>query len=215
MPRTTFRSVAPRLIACLLAVGAITPAAAHAGVGTKVVADCADDSKLTKKYSAAEYADALRNIPTDVDEYTDCRDVIRRAQLGIGGTSTGGDSGSGSGAGGTTGGSGGGTGSAGGAGGDTGSGGGTGSGLGDYDAALSTATPQERASIDKLKAAPSTVDIGGQQLRSDSLGHGELGSLNSLPSPFVVILLLMALGTVCALIPKLRSLVRTRVQRTA
>lgn len=204
LPRSTFRSVTPRLLACLLAASVIAPSAAQAGSGTKVVADCADDSRLSKKYSPAEYADALKNIPTDVDEYTDCRDVIKRAQLGLGGTSSGdGSDSGGTGGGGTAGGSGGS--------GDTGGG----SGLDSFDAALATATPQERASIDKVKGRSGSVLVAGSALRPDALSDGELGTLNTLPFPLVIVLLLMALGTVTALVPKVRSLVRARAQPTA
>src|SRR5919197_2805342 len=64
-------------LCCLLLV----PATAHAS-GRAVIRDCTDDGKLEKTYSQKDYRDALANLPTDVDEYTDCRDVIRRAQLG-------------------------------------------------------------------------------------------------------------------------------------
>src|SRR5919201_2764191 len=64
-------------LCCLLLV----PAAAHAS-GRAVIRDCTDDGQLSKTYSQKDYRDALANLPTDVDEYTDCRDVIRKAQLG-------------------------------------------------------------------------------------------------------------------------------------
>jgi hypothetical protein len=225
LPSPNFPYIARRLrtalVASVLALGVLAPAAAFAGSGTKVVADCADDSKLSKKYSAAEYADALKHIPTDVDEYTDCRDVIKRAQLGLG-TGSGGGSGNGSGGSGGTGsasGSGGGT--TGGTGSGAASGGdGTtaapGNGLNDYDATLAGASAADRAAITQATgSAPAAVQIGGEELKSNSLGHGDLGSLNSLPAPLVVVLLLLALGTVAAGLPKIRSFVRTRLQRAA
>ena len=63
----------------------LVPSAALAS-GSTVVRDCTDDGKLSKRYSQSEYRDALANLPTDVDEYTDCRDVIRRAQLSAAGS---------------------------------------------------------------------------------------------------------------------------------
>ncbi|MCW3012255.1 MAG: hypothetical protein JWO90_2659, partial [Solirubrobacterales bacterium] len=57
-----------------------TPSAALAD-SSDVIRDC-QDGKIDGTYSQKEFSSALRNIPTDVDEYTDCRDVIRRAQLG-------------------------------------------------------------------------------------------------------------------------------------
>lgn len=198
------------LVAGVLALGLLTPSAALAS-GAAVIKDCASDGKLDKKYTPADYADALKHIPTDVDEYTDCRDVIKRGQLGLGGT--GGGSGSGSG------GSGGGTGTAGGTG--TGGPGGTaapatGNGLNAYDQALSTATPQERASVAQAgKTATAPLEVGGRQLRPDSLGHGDLASLNTLPTPLVIVLVLLGAAALAAAFSPVRTFVRTRVQRTA
>ena len=57
------------------------PAAAHAS-GADVIRDCADDGKLNKQYSQKELRDADRNLPSDIDEYTDCRSAIRAAMHG-------------------------------------------------------------------------------------------------------------------------------------
>src|SRR3954447_9445475 len=57
------------------------PAAAHAS-GPDVIRDCADDGKLDKPYTQKELTDALNNLPSDIDEYTDCRSVIRSAMHG-------------------------------------------------------------------------------------------------------------------------------------
>jgi phage shock protein PspC (stress-responsive transcriptional regulator) len=57
------------------------PAAAHAS-GSDVIRDCADDGKLDKQYSQKELGDAERNLPSDIDEYTDCRQAIRSAMHG-------------------------------------------------------------------------------------------------------------------------------------
>jgi hypothetical protein len=57
------------------------PAAARAS-GSDVIRDCADDGKLDKQYSQKELQDASRNLPSDIDEYTDCRSVIRAAMHG-------------------------------------------------------------------------------------------------------------------------------------
>jgi hypothetical protein len=57
------------------------PAAAHAS-GSDVIRDCADDGKLDKQYTQKELTDAERNLPSDIDEYTDCRSAIRAAMHG-------------------------------------------------------------------------------------------------------------------------------------
>jgi hypothetical protein len=192
------------LAAAVLTASVAAPTAAFAS-GSAVISDCATDGKLDKKYSAADYASALKNIPTDVDEYTDCRDVIRRGQLGLGGSSGSGGS-TGSGGGGTTGGT---TGTPGG-------GAATGNGINAYDQALATASPQERASVGQAtQKPPAAFEVGGRQVRADSLGHGDLSSLNSLPTPLVVVLVLLGLGAIAAAVSPVRTFVRTRVQRTA
>jgi hypothetical protein len=63
----------------LICVAAVAPPA-HASA-IQVIRDCSDDGVLDKKYSQRELAGALHNLPSDLDEYTDCRGVIRRAQL--------------------------------------------------------------------------------------------------------------------------------------
>jgi hypothetical protein len=57
------------------------PAAAHASAAD-VIRDCAQDGKLDKHYSQKDLQQADRNLPSDIDEYTDCRAVIRAAMSG-------------------------------------------------------------------------------------------------------------------------------------
>jgi hypothetical protein len=57
------------------------PAAAHA-TAADVIRDCAQDGKLDKTYTQKELQDAERNLPSDIDEYTDCRAAIRAAMHG-------------------------------------------------------------------------------------------------------------------------------------
>lgn len=76
-----------KLVAYLtLAVCLALPASALAGGGQRLVNDCTDNGRIDGNYSPGEYKDALDNLPTDVDEYTDCRDVIRQSQLSNTGT---------------------------------------------------------------------------------------------------------------------------------
>jgi hypothetical protein len=55
-----------------------------------VIRDCAQDSDLDGHYSQRELEQARRHLPTDIDEYTDCRDLINSALAGGGGGSGGG-----------------------------------------------------------------------------------------------------------------------------
>jgi hypothetical protein len=189
-----------RLLPALAAAFALAAPAAALASPSAVINDCSSHGRLTKSYSQSDYAGALRNIPTDLDEYTDCRDVIRRAQLGAAGG--GGSSGGGSGPG-QTGAGGGGTGT------PTGPGGAAGGGTGgatpgeanpghSADEALAQATPSERRAIERARgAAGAPVRLGGRIVRPGELGFQGTGLLNTLPTPLVVVLVLLALGA-CA-----------------
>jgi hypothetical protein len=65
-------------IAAVLLLLVPMPAQASSG---DVIRDCSEDGSLDRHYSQRELAGALDNLPSDLDEYTDCRTVIRRAQL--------------------------------------------------------------------------------------------------------------------------------------
>ena len=78
-----------RTLLVLIAVLVLgVPAAAQAS-GDDVIRDCAQDGQLNKHYSQSELQDAYNNLPSDIDEYTDCRQVIRSA-MGGGNGNTGG-----------------------------------------------------------------------------------------------------------------------------
>jgi hypothetical protein len=46
------------------------------------IRDCADDGKLDHTYRHEDLKEALKNVPSDGDEYSDCANVIRRALTG-------------------------------------------------------------------------------------------------------------------------------------
>jgi hypothetical protein len=79
----------------LLAIGALVvlalPAPAYASAD-QVIRDCARDGRLDHHYSNAELRRARNNLPADLDEYSDCRDVIANAIKG--GSDLGGGAGS-------------------------------------------------------------------------------------------------------------------------
>jgi hypothetical protein len=153
------------VLGCLL-----LPAAAWAS-GTAVIKDCTDDGVIQGHYSQQDYKDALNNLPTDVDEYTDCRDVIKRAQTG------------------GTGGGGGGTG-AGGTGGSTPAGGDP----------LATASAAERSEVAKAQAggASEPVAVGGKLVQPGKLGFGGLGSPTTLPTSLIAVLVALGIAAVAA-----------------
>ena len=52
-----------------------------AGTRADIINDC-QDGKLDGNYSPSEIRDARNNIPADIDQYSDCRDVIAAAIKG-------------------------------------------------------------------------------------------------------------------------------------
>jgi hypothetical protein len=68
------------LVICALALFAL-PAPAFASAD-QVVRDCVYDGKLDHHYSNAELRRARDHLPSDADEYSDCRDVIAAAIKG-------------------------------------------------------------------------------------------------------------------------------------
>src|SRR5215211_9036160 len=100
MPFASVVSMLRLALACLvLGFFAVVPAADAAST-TQILRDCADDGVLQGDYTPAELRKARQNIPTDTDEYTDCRDVLARA-VAAGVSSRGGGGGSGGGSGGS------------------------------------------------------------------------------------------------------------------
>ena len=176
--------IALALLAALLALPGVALAS-----GDAAIKDCANDGKLDKTYTTSELADAISNLPADVDEYSDCRDILRRAQLG-GGSSSG--SGGGSTGGGTTGG------------GTTGDGTTGGGGSADTDAAatsgpaadpLQGATDAERAAFQKAVAnGDAPVQLDGRPIYPGALGGAKSNGLSDLPVPLLAILALLAAG---------------------
>lgn len=176
-----------------LGVAALTlvllPTAQASASGRDVLKDCSTNGRLTKKYSQAEYRDALANIPSDLNEYTDCRDQIRAAQLGLSG---GGNRGGG------------------------GSGGAAGTPAGNAAARdpLATATPRERASVAAaIRAARSSgradQPVADTLVTPGALAYRDLSSISALPTPLVVLAALIVLLALLAagylVLPRVRA----------
>jgi hypothetical protein len=74
-----------RVVRHLLVLGVLATLALPASAAAspdQVVADCVKDGRLDRDYSNAELREARDNLPTDADEYSDCRDVIASAIKG-------------------------------------------------------------------------------------------------------------------------------------
>lgn len=184
-------------LALLLALA--VPGLAHASTQA-LFRDCGDGS-LDGHYSQKDYADALANLPADLDEYSDCRSQIQRARLGGrkssgGGTSSGGGGGSIS----------------------TGPGGPTGGGTGEAGTGapatvnpLDTATPAERASFKKaITAGDAPVEVDGRPIDPGALGGAKSNGVADLPAPLLAILALLAIGGLSAAGFGTRRLVHSR-----
>jgi hypothetical protein len=188
-------------LALLLAFAA--PGLAHASTEA-LFRDCADGT-LDGRYSQKVYAEAIANLPADLDEYSDCRSQIQRARLGAGKSST-----SGAGAD---------TGTGGGGGISTGTGGPTGGGgTGDTSAPaaptvnpLDTATPAERASFEKaITAGDAPVEVDGRPIDPGALGGAKTSGVADLPAPLLGLLALLAIGGLSAAGLGTRRLVHSR-----
>ena len=184
------RLLAPLLVA-LVALAAV-PALASASVD-EIYEDC-QNGRLDKRYPAKELREALADIPVDLDEYTNCRELIRSAQQGVRG---GGGAGPGSnfqdadGYGALPAGEG-------------------GLPLGPDSKPIDpvgVATPEERKEVEEARSGDRD-DVRRTVPRSAGISPADSGA--DLPLPLIVLLVLTALGTLAALAPRVKDLVERR-----
>jgi len=151
------------------------PAPAFASAD-QVIRDCARDGQLDHHYSNAELRRARNNLPADLDEYSDCRDVIAAAIKG------GSNRGLGAGSPGV-----GATDPAG-------------------EAAAKATDQGELASIANGHTGNPAVDVGGQKLAPDSSGYFNLGgAANEVPLPLLIALLLLCMVALASGVGALRE----------
>jgi hypothetical protein len=201
------RPVRTIALVVLLALG-VLPAAAQAD-GDDVVSDCTKHGTLTRKYPQKDYKDALASLPADVDEYGDCRDVIRNAQLAGAGKDDDGGSGPTLGAGYKTGGgnatstSGDGTRTAGSSGGDDG----TAVDPDNTKASNPDTVDENKALIDATRNGGGAVKLGEDAIAPGSQSSNRFAE--NLPAPVVGVISLMGLlaivGAVLAIRRRLRG----------
>ena len=178
MPRASVNSMLRLALACLvLGLFAIVPTA-NAASTTQILRDCADDGVLQGDYTPAELRKARQNIPTDTDQYTDCRDVIARAASARAAGSSGGG---GSGAGGS---------------GSAGGGGGGGQPLTPTD-------DRDRAGLeDAARTGGAPIDIGGRPVVPGAAGLS--AARHDIPTSVIVLFVLLAIGALAAAAPGAR-----------
>jgi hypothetical protein len=180
------------LLVLALALLVAAPAAL-ADTRDDIIRDCNDDGRLAGDYTPSQIRDARKHIPADVDQYSDCRDVLTRALGGTGKHAVN-DAG-----GGATGGG--------------GSGGGTsGGGTAEPAAPLTPETPadQEALAGAAAKGGSDPVPVAGQDIVPASAG---LVRANPLPLSLVIALALLALAAAAAAGPTVRRRVLARRSR--
>lgn len=159
----------------VLALLVPAPAASAADRSDALLIDACQDEKVNGRYSQQDYRKALNKIPADTDEYTGCRDVIRRAKLAaVSGSQEAGSSGGGS------------------------SNGGSGEGVGPSGSPEPTATgtdplegasPKERKAVEAASKVARPVRIGDGLVRP-----GLVSAETNVPTPLLLVLALLAAG---------------------
>jgi hypothetical protein len=204
-----------RVLLAILLLGLTSPATATtASAATApatvraILRDCEDDGSLTGSYRPSELRDAVRNIGTDLDQYSDCRDVIGAAVLravsarDAGGGATPGATGGGAPA---TGGA-----AAGGAPGRSEEATADGVGFG----TPGTLAPEDRGELEAIEegrhTAPSQTLVGGRGLDVAAPRGVAAVVAHDLPTPVLVALVALALATLAAALPSLHRRVVAR-----
>ena len=72
---TVIRAATSLLVLAVLALLALPGSA----MAQSPIADCSDDGVLDKPWSNSELRDAIDKLPTDLDEYSNCREVLTNA----------------------------------------------------------------------------------------------------------------------------------------
>ena len=72
----------PHTLPVLAGAFALAFAAPALASSADVIRDCAQDGRIDGDYSSDDLREAESDLPTDIDEYTDCREAIRAARLG-------------------------------------------------------------------------------------------------------------------------------------
>ena len=174
----------PLLVALLAALALLGgPAAAAPASGRDVLDDCTADEVMSKTYTQKEYRDALAQLQGDTDQYGNCRDVIKRAQLKAAAAA-----------------------------GEKKRGGAGAIGSAPAAEQLSQATPAERKAVEQARTATTAVRLGTAKVDPSKVGTAPGASRISagdLPGPLVAVLvLLLAAAALGGL--RIRSLVHAR-----
>jgi hypothetical protein len=157
---------------------------ASAGVREKILREC-QEGRITGDYTPGQLRDARRHIPTDIDEYSDCRDVLAQAALtGRGGS--GGNAGSSSAPGGVR---------------------------VDDGQSFTPSDPVENAELNDARLRSDTQSIGEQSIIPGAAGFAANAERHGLPPTVLAVLILLGLCASAATFASVRRRVLTRKQR--
>jgi hypothetical protein len=160
-------------------------AAPAAGADTRrdILREC-QEGRLTGNYTAAQIRDARDHIPDDIDQYSDCRDVLSAAlatRAGGGDGGTGGGGAAPAGAGGI---------------------GGGGPGGGEL---LKPTTPEDHRALSEAAArGDDPVEINGREIVPGAAGLTADAARNDLPTTLIVVLAGLALTALAGAAPAAR-----------
>jgi hypothetical protein len=176
-----------RNLLLLTLLGALTlPALAYADPQR----DCAGDGDLDKNYTNSQLRKALDNLDTGLDEYSNCREVIKAAIASGSDKRT----------------NGGGGGSGGGAGGSGGGGGGGGEVTPDEQQARANDNAELEALTGDSNDREPKVNVGGEQVKPGSNGLFDLASAsNDVPMPLLLTLIVIGLLAIAGGLVALRG----------
>jgi hypothetical protein len=180
-------AVLTAVLVCLLVVPAVAGAS-----GRSVVRDCTDNGRIDNPHSQSDYKNALNSLPSDVDEYTDCRSIIEQAKRR--------DAKSGAGSGGS-----------GGSGGSSG-GSGSGGGFSGFDtptlppASNVPASPAENGALSQAAAGGGApVAVAGEPITPGGSGLTEAALRHDVPGPLLVLIVLLGLGALAMTVSGARA----------
>ena len=179
----------PRVFLVMVLTLLVASPAAMAGTRERIVADCFDDGRLDGNYTASQIRDARNNLPADVDQYSDCRDVLSRALAGSGSSRS-----------------------------DGGGAGGGGAGGGPTQPLTPSGADEQRA-LDTAAAAggDKPVQVGDGTVVPGASGFETGAARSDIPGTLLAVLILLALAAIAAAAPYARRtlvpFVRQRVLR--
>jgi hypothetical protein len=177
----------PRLLLVMVLTLLVAAPAAMAGTRADIVKDCFDDGKLDGNYTASQIRDARNNLPADIDQYSDCRDILARALGGTGDKQVGG-------------------------GGGDALGGGSGPGGGQPAEPLTPNGPDEQAALDKaaVGGGDRPIQVGDSTVVPGAAGLSSAAARNALPASLLAVLILLGAAALAAAVPPVRRRVHAR-----